>query len=133
MPQLKDIAPYPTEGDDSSSPDSSGPVNNVPSRDATPATSAAQQSDNIAHALAGAGGGLLAMTLTYPSHHPLHSRPSRSLQIFRKGRQSALSSPRHHQTRRYTRSVRRPRFCALWYQRHELRVLLLVRVDTRVL
>lgn len=66
MPQLKDIAPYPTEGDDSSSPDSSGPVNNVPSRDATPATSAAQQSDNIAHALAGAGGGLLAMTLTYP-------------------------------------------------------------------
>jgi solute carrier family 25 (peroxisomal adenine nucleotide transporter), member 17 len=28
------------------------------------ATSAAQQSDNIAHALAGAGGGLLAMTLT---------------------------------------------------------------------
>ncbi len=29
-----------------------------------PATSAAQQSDNIAHALAGAGGGLLAMTLT---------------------------------------------------------------------
>ncbi|KAF7510261.1 hypothetical protein GJ744_006957 [Endocarpon pusillum] len=31
-----------------------------------PATSAAQQSDNIAHALAGAGGGLLAMTLTYP-------------------------------------------------------------------
>ncbi|ERF76522.1 hypothetical protein EPUS_08914 [Endocarpon pusillum Z07020] len=33
---------------------------------ATSATSAAQQSDNIAHALAGAGGGLLAMTLTYP-------------------------------------------------------------------
>lgn len=29
-----------------------------------PATSVAQQSDNIAHALAGAGGGLLAMTLT---------------------------------------------------------------------
>ncbi|KZF20679.1 peroxisomal membrane protein Pmp47 [Xylona heveae TC161] len=27
---------------------------------------AAQQSDNIAHALAGAGGGLLSMTLTYP-------------------------------------------------------------------
>ncbi|MCJ1410495.1 hypothetical protein MMC19_004580 [Ptychographa xylographoides] len=33
---------------------------------ATPATSAAQQGDNIAHALAGAGGGLLSMTLTYP-------------------------------------------------------------------
>lgn len=29
-----------------------------------PAISVAQQSDNIAHALAGAGGGLLAMTLT---------------------------------------------------------------------
>ncbi|KAL9579886.1 MAG: hypothetical protein Q9212_004835, partial [Teloschistes hypoglaucus] len=33
---------------------------------AAPATSAAQQGDNIAHALAGAGGGLLSMTLTYP-------------------------------------------------------------------
>lgn len=31
-------------------------------------TSAAQQGDNIAHALAGAGGGLLSMTLT--SVHP---------------------------------------------------------------
>jgi adenine nucleotide transporter 17 len=29
-------------------------------------TSATQQSDNIAHALSGAGGGLIAMTLTYP-------------------------------------------------------------------
>jgi adenine nucleotide transporter 17 len=65
MPQLKDIAPYPTEHDSSSS-STSGPVNALPSREATPATSAAQQSDNIAHALAGAGGGLLAMTLTYP-------------------------------------------------------------------
>ncbi|KAI4183405.1 MAG: hypothetical protein L6R41_005410 [Letrouitia leprolyta] len=33
---------------------------------APPAVSAAQQGDNIAHALAGAGGGLLSMTLTYP-------------------------------------------------------------------
>ncbi|KAL8833038.1 MAG: hypothetical protein Q9170_004543 [Blastenia crenularia] len=33
---------------------------------APPAASAAQQGDNIAHALAGAGGGLLSMTLTYP-------------------------------------------------------------------
>ena len=32
---------------------------------AVPATSAAQQSDNIAHAVAGAGGGLLSMALTY--------------------------------------------------------------------
>ena len=61
-------APFPTEGDmDKSSPTtSSGPVNTIPSRDPTPATSAAQQSDNVAHALAGAGGGLLAMTVTYP-------------------------------------------------------------------
>lgn len=32
----------------------------------TPSTTAAQQSDNVAHALAGAGGGLLSMGLTYP-------------------------------------------------------------------
>ena len=32
-------------------------------------TSAAQQGDNIAHALAGAGGGLLSMTLTW-AHSP---------------------------------------------------------------
>lgn len=64
---IKATAPGPTESDvDSKSSISSGPVNTLPSRDATPATSAAQQSDNIAHALAGAGGGLLAMTLTYP-------------------------------------------------------------------
>ncbi|KAF2204368.1 mitochondrial carrier [Delitschia confertaspora ATCC 74209] len=31
-----------------------------------PASTAAQQSDNVAHALAGAGGGLLSMALTYP-------------------------------------------------------------------
>ncbi|EXJ92240.1 hypothetical protein A1O3_00790 [Capronia epimyces CBS 606.96] len=64
MSQIKNIAPAPTEGD--LDKQSSGPVNTLPSRDATPATSAAQQGDNIAHALAGAGGGLLAMTLTYP-------------------------------------------------------------------
>ena len=68
MSNLKDIAPTPTEDDidNTSNPSSSGPVNMLPSRDPTPATSAVQQSDNIAHALAGAGGGLLAMTLTYP-------------------------------------------------------------------
>ncbi|KAF2471445.1 mitochondrial carrier [Lindgomyces ingoldianus] len=32
----------------------------------TPNGTAAQQSDNVAHALAGAGGGLLSMALTYP-------------------------------------------------------------------
>ena len=31
----------------------------------TPATSAAQQGDNVAHALSGAGGGLLSMALTF--------------------------------------------------------------------
>ncbi|MCJ1483166.1 hypothetical protein MMC06_003333 [Schaereria dolodes] len=36
------------------------------SKDATPTISAAQQGDNIAHALAGAGGGILSMALTYP-------------------------------------------------------------------
>jgi adenine nucleotide transporter 17 len=67
MFDTKNIAPTPTEGDiDQQSSQTSGPVNTIPSRDPTPATSAAQQSDNIAHALAGAGGGLLAMTLTYP-------------------------------------------------------------------
>ena len=33
---------------------------------AVPTSTAAQQSDNVAHALAGAGGGLLSMALTYP-------------------------------------------------------------------
>jgi solute carrier family 25 (peroxisomal adenine nucleotide transporter), member 17 len=34
------------------------------STESAPATSVAQQGDNIAHALAGAGGGLLSMILT---------------------------------------------------------------------
>lgn len=36
------------------------------STQAVPQSTAAQQSDNVAHALAGAGGGLLSMALTYP-------------------------------------------------------------------
>ncbi|KAF1951956.1 peroxisomal membrane protein-like protein [Byssothecium circinans] len=36
------------------------------STSSTPTSAAAQQSDNVAHALAGAGGGLLSMALTYP-------------------------------------------------------------------
>ncbi|KAF2280379.1 mitochondrial carrier [Westerdykella ornata] len=36
------------------------------STQAAPPSAAAQQSDNVAHALAGAGGGLLSMALTYP-------------------------------------------------------------------
>jgi adenine nucleotide transporter 17 len=47
-------APRPTEGDLGQKPDAPQP------------TAAAQQSDNVAHALAGAGGGLLSMALTYP-------------------------------------------------------------------
>ncbi|KAJ5665583.1 uncharacterized protein N7477_008031 [Penicillium maclennaniae] len=35
-------------------------------REQKPASAAIQQSDNIAHALAGAGGGILSMVLTYP-------------------------------------------------------------------
>ena len=66
MSSVKAIAPVPTEGDAVSSTESSVPTQTLQSRDPTPATSAAQQSDNIAHALAGAGGGLIAMTLTYP-------------------------------------------------------------------
>lgn len=54
MSSQKVQAPTPTEGDLSSS------------SSAMQTTTAEQQSDNIAHALAGAGGGLLAMTLTYP-------------------------------------------------------------------
>jgi adenine nucleotide transporter 17 len=41
-----------------------------------PAPSAAvQQSDNIAHALAGAGGGILSMVLTYDLIYPALSTP----------------------------------------------------------
>lgn len=57
METIRQTAPSTTEADLSSSSSSS----------TSPApTTAAQQSDNIAHALSGAGGGLLAMTLTYP-------------------------------------------------------------------
>lgn len=66
MQNIRETAPAATEADQSSSSSDSGPVNTIPSRDATSTTTAAQQTDNIAHALAGAGGGLIAMTLTYP-------------------------------------------------------------------
>ncbi|KAF2006237.1 mitochondrial carrier [Amniculicola lignicola CBS 123094] len=42
------------------------PVKLAESNQAVVHTTAAQQSDNVAHALAGAGGGLLSMALTYP-------------------------------------------------------------------
>lgn len=73
MSDTKTIAPAPTEGDLSSSSSSTTTTSQSPSGASMPkgrapeaATSATQQSDNITHALAGAGGGLVAMTLTYP-------------------------------------------------------------------
>jgi hypothetical protein len=43
---------------------------------AVPQSTAAQQSDNVAHALAGAGGGLLSMALTYALAFLVHAAPS---------------------------------------------------------
>jgi adenine nucleotide transporter 17 len=39
-----------------------------------PQSTAAQQSDNVAHALAGAGGGLLSMALTYAFTFPTRAQ-----------------------------------------------------------
>jgi adenine nucleotide transporter 17 len=39
-----------------------------------PQSTAAQQSDNVAHALAGAGGGLFSMALTYDFMLQLHAQ-----------------------------------------------------------
>lgn len=58
-PKRTPEAPAPTEGDLDRTTNTSYSTTPSP-------TSTAQQSDNIAHALAGAGGGLLAMTFTYP-------------------------------------------------------------------
>ena len=68
MSDTRNIAPAPTEGDTASSPSANGfsPPKSQHAAPSATATSAAQQSDNIAHALSGAGGGLIAMTLTYP-------------------------------------------------------------------
>lgn len=41
-------------------------VQNIPASSPAAQNAAEQQSDNVAHALAGAGGGLLSMALTYP-------------------------------------------------------------------
>ena len=87
---IKEVAPASTEADISRD-SSSGPVNVIPSRDATPATTAAQQSDNIAHALAGAGGGLLAMTLTYP----LITLSTRAQVESKRAETSTLAAVRH--------------------------------------
>jgi solute carrier family 25 (peroxisomal adenine nucleotide transporter), member 17 len=72
MSHAKTIAPAPTEGDLDSSSSSTSTAQSLSSaimpkgRAPEVPTSATQQSDNIVHALAGAGGGLIAMTLTYP-------------------------------------------------------------------
>ena len=60
-------------------------------REAVPATSAAQQSDNIAHALAGAGGGLAAMALTYP----LITLSTRAQVESKRAHSSTLNAVRH--------------------------------------
>ncbi|RMZ84056.1 hypothetical protein DV737_g1273, partial [Chaetothyriales sp. CBS 132003] len=57
----------------------------------TAASAAAQQSDNIAHALAGAGGGLLAMTLTYP----LITLSTRAQVESKRGQTSTLAAAKH--------------------------------------
>ena len=49
------------------------------STQSVPSSSAAQQSDNVAHALAGAGGGLLSMALTYAPTCPSHAHPFRTV------------------------------------------------------
>ncbi|KAK2749216.1 hypothetical protein FQN57_006831 [Myotisia sp. PD_48] len=54
-------------------------------------TMAAQQSDNIAHALAGAGGGMLSMILTYP----LITLSTRAQVESKRAQSSALDAVRH--------------------------------------
>jgi hypothetical protein len=107
------------------------------SASAVPTSTVAQQSDNVAHALAGAGGGLLSMALTYapqsiammttnnkqlPAHNALHTRPSRI-----EARPVVYTRCRatHHKARRRCRTLRRPGLCALRHQRYEFCILLL--------
>ena len=80
-----------------------------------------QQGDNIAHALAGAGGGLLSMTLTsvylthpfipttymsykIPPYRPLHPRPSR---VQTRTLHNHRRRPAHRPTRGHYRPLRR--------------------------
>ncbi|KZZ92660.1 peroxisomal membrane protein PMP47B [Ascosphaera apis ARSEF 7405] len=55
------------------------------------ATTASQQSDNIAHALAGAGGGILSMILTYP----LITLSTRAQVESKRARSSTIDAIRH--------------------------------------
>ncbi|KAL9080325.1 MAG: hypothetical protein Q9159_007627 [Coniocarpon cinnabarinum] len=61
------------------------------SQQAREATNAAQQSDNVAHALAGAGGGLLSMALTYP----LITLSTRAQVESKRAQSSMLDAVRH--------------------------------------
>jgi len=61
------------------------------STESAPATSVAQQGDNIAHALAGAGGGLLSMILTYP----LITLSTRAQVESKRAQSSTLDAVRH--------------------------------------
>ena len=76
-------------------------------REAIPSTSAAQQGDNIAHALAGAGGGLLSMALTFVlvrdtlyqwlKHHsyPLVTLSTRAQVESKRAQTSTIDAVRH--------------------------------------
>ncbi|CAF9907897.1 MAG: hypothetical protein GOMPHAMPRED_006014 [Gomphillus americanus] len=75
----------------SSSPETATIAASTAPREAIPATSAAQQSDNIAHALAGAGGGLAAMALTYP----LITLSTRAQVESKRAHSSTLDAVRH--------------------------------------
>ncbi len=95
-----------------------------------PASAVAQQGDNIAHALAGAGGGLLSMTLTsvLPLHfppaavltssgqlsidHPLHPCSSR---VEARSFLDLRCCPPHCPTRRDLRTLLRIGLGALWH------------------
>ncbi|KAK2811318.1 hypothetical protein FQN50_002194 [Emmonsiellopsis sp. PD_5] len=69
----------------------SQPVSKEQQQKAVAAAVAAQQSDNIAHALAGAGGGILSMILTYP----LITLSTRAQVESKRAQSSTLDAIRH--------------------------------------
>ncbi|PGH29363.1 solute carrier family 25 (peroxisomal adenine nucleotide transporter), member 17 [[Emmonsia] crescens] len=69
----------------------SQPVSREQQQKAVVVAAAAQQSDNIAHALAGAGGGILSMILTYP----LITLSTRAQVESKRAQSSALDAIRH--------------------------------------
>ena len=87
-----------------------------------PQSTAAQQSDNVAHALAGAGGGLLSMALTYP----LITLSTRAQVESKRAQLSTLDAARRIIKREgMTGLYAGMESCAVWHQCHQLRVLLL--------